>query len=668
MFPDVSTNKSSGTSLSLNCDQYIVPDSLKDLNIDLEKSYSLEEHPNCSTNNNELLQSNSIFPVPTTSNEKYISSGNENSFRNKITTWAVAEQITHKSLNKLLQILKTHSCHSDLPSDSRTLLNTPRTTVIKEVYPGYYWHNSLESGILEFLKYKDHLINGTIELVINIDGLPISKSSGSQLWPILGSVFGFKDVFIVGIYHGNSKKPESANLFLERLVEESKHVIENGIFFNNKKISCMIKLICADAPAKSFILNVKGHTGYSSCTKCWDEGEYCERRICFSDKAGKERTDHEFFLKSDDNYHLGASALDEIPFLGLVTNVPLDYLHLICLGVVKKLIHLWFCDSLKVRLQFRKIKIISNLLKNNIHPYVPLEFQRKPRALECFKQWKGTEFRQFLLYSGPVVLKNVLSNEIYNHFMTLHVAITILSSNNLCADAPNLLYAHQLLQHFVTSFKTIYGHHHISHNVHGLLHIVQDVRNFGSLDMFSTFKFENFMQKIKKLLRKDDKPLQQIARRIYEITCFREEETTSFVYNDNISLKNPHTNGPLINSCSDFQFSTLLFKNMTFKTQMKANNVCGLTSGKIVIIENIICSKINNESYIIGKEFFKKEPLYTEPCVSSHLGIYMVSNLSMRKTWPLNNINTKYFLCEINLECYAAFPLLHIDNEERPNL
>jgi len=100
-------------------------------------------------------------------------------------------------LNKLLQILKTHCCHSDLPSDCRSLLNTPRTTVIKEVYPGYYWHNSLENGIQDFLKYKGHLIKETIELVINIDGLPISKSSSSQLWPVLGSVFGFKDIFIV---------------------------------------------------------------------------------------------------------------------------------------------------------------------------------------------------------------------------------------------------------------------------------------------------------------------------------------------------------------------------------------------------------------------------------------------------------------------------------------
>jgi len=214
----------------------MVPDSLQDLNNDLEKSYSLEERQNCSTNNNELLQSNSIFSVPTISNQKDIlSEKNEISFRNKITTWAVTEQITHKSLNRLLHILKTHSCHSDLPSNSRSLLNTPRTTIIKEVYPDYYGHNSLENGIQEFLKYKDHLISGTIELVINIDGLPISKSSGSQLWSILGSVFGFKDIFIIGIYHGHSKKPDCANLFLGRLVEESKHVIENGIFLSNKK-------------------------------------------------------------------------------------------------------------------------------------------------------------------------------------------------------------------------------------------------------------------------------------------------------------------------------------------------------------------------------------------------------------------------------------------------
>lgn len=233
------------------------------------------------------------------------------------------------------------------------------------------------------------------------------------------------------------------------------------------------------------------------------------------------------------------------------------YLHLICLGVVKKLISLWLKgkDNFMVRLQFRKVEIISESIKNNVYPHTPFEFQRKPRALECYKQWKGTEFRQFILYSGPIVLKNVLSDEVYNNFMTLHVALTILSSNRFCTEESYLFYAHQLLQHFVTTFKTIYGHHHLSHNIHGLLHLVKDVRNFGSLDSFSSFKFENFLQKIKKLLRKDDLPLQQIARRIHEITmCCYDDEMNSVVIKDCISLKQPHSNGPIFNN-TDFQFS-----------------------------------------------------------------------------------------------------------------
>lgn len=53
-----------------------------------------------------------------------------------------------------------------------------------------------------------------------------------------------------------------------------------------------------------------------------------------------------------------------------------------------------------------------------------------------------------------------------------------------------------LLLHFVRTFKDIYGPHNVSHNVHALIHLVDNVRHFGTLDCFSTFKFENYMQKI----------------------------------------------------------------------------------------------------------------------------------------------------------------------------
>lgn len=69
-----------------------------------------------------------------------------------------------------------------------------------------------------------------LPLTINIDGLPLSKSSKSQFWPILMSIdlLEISEPFIVGIYHG-LKKPESVMDFLNLFVEEYLFLRENGI-------------------------------------------------------------------------------------------------------------------------------------------------------------------------------------------------------------------------------------------------------------------------------------------------------------------------------------------------------------------------------------------------------------------------------------------------------
>lgn len=84
------------------------------------------------------------------------------------------------------------------------------------------------------------------------------------------------------------------------------------------------------------ILNAKYYSDYSSCTKCNIVGDYLERRVCFSDYIGQKRSDNSFADHVDEEYHQGTSPLENIPKLGLVTQVPLDYQHLFCLGVVKK--------------------------------------------------------------------------------------------------------------------------------------------------------------------------------------------------------------------------------------------------------------------------------------------------------------------------------------------
>ena len=61
---------------------------------------------------------------------------------------------------------------------------------------------------------------------------------------------------------------------------------------------------------------------------------------------------------------------------------------------------------------------------------LPSEFNRQPRSLEDLNYWKATELRSFLLYTGMVVLKDVIKKEVYNHFVCLNIAIILLC----CSD------------------------------------------------------------------------------------------------------------------------------------------------------------------------------------------------------------------------------------------
>jgi hypothetical protein len=85
---------------------------------------------------------------------------------------------------------------------------------------------------------------------------------------------------------------------------------------------------------------------------------------------------------------------------------------------MRKLLNVWISGPLQVRLGSQKIKQISAVLES-WKPFIPVEFNRKCRSLSEISRWKATEFRLFLLYLGPIVLKNVVDLAVYEHFFII---------------------------------------------------------------------------------------------------------------------------------------------------------------------------------------------------------------------------------------------------------
>jgi len=133
--------------------------------------------------------------------QTYDNNDDEKKLKNAIATWVVSYNIPHNACNALLKTLRQYTSYN-MPMDTRTLLQTPRQTNIVKVCGGEYFHFGLHN-IIKQMVLKDN--DKCFKLLINIDGLPLAKSSQASLWPILCSNTVNMTVYLVGAYFGYKK-------------------------------------------------------------------------------------------------------------------------------------------------------------------------------------------------------------------------------------------------------------------------------------------------------------------------------------------------------------------------------------------------------------------------------------------------------------------------------
>lgn len=575
----------------------------------------------------------------------------------RLAGWANDFNISHSALLSLLAILSQIG-GLGLPKDPRTLLQTTNTTKTRDMGRGSYCYLGLKQAILSIMeKHPSVSVQDILCLQLNIDGLPLFKSSSLSLWPILGVLKGVcSTIFAIAIFCGVEKPP--LDDFLNDFASEFEELCRDGISFRGRVFKLEVHSLVCDAPARAYLKCIKGHTGYSGCERCEQVGKYLKGRLTFPETSARERTGRSVANMTDEAHHHRVTPLARIS-IDMVKNVPLDYMHLCCLGVMRMMIRLWMCGPLATRFTSSTALAISRNLAA-IRKSIPRDFARRPRSLYEFRLWKATEYRLFLLYVGMIVLKGAAPRNMYKLFLLFSSAMSILLDPELSSVHAD--YAKSLLLTFVQNFAKVFGNQFIVYNVHNLVHIADDARVYGSLDTVSCFPFENYLHQLKKKVRRPQYPLPQIIKRLSEEQRVARKCCEPRYAEPTPRLRREHINGPLPDNIDvDGQFSEA---HGSFFVSISDGNNCIMVRERnktmVLMVRNII--KTNTGVYALVQRFRDYECFYTYPLKSSELGIFIVKSLSSTlERMPLSQVWTarKCILAGLTETSFVSIPLLH---------
>lgn len=105
-----------------------------------------------------------------------------------------------------------------------------------------------------------------------------------------------------------------------------------------------------------------------------------------------------------------------------IKSTGIDYMHSVCLGVVKKLLEYLFSSKYSKQ-HFSLYKYIDEIDKILLKIRTPKFIPKAPRSLKNIAIWKSNEYLSFLIYYALPLLRGYMSLDQFNHLINLSVAM-----------------------------------------------------------------------------------------------------------------------------------------------------------------------------------------------------------------------------------------------------
>ncbi len=320
---------------------------------------------------------------------------------------------------------------------------------------------------------------------MSIDGIPESKASGLSLDVLSIRFYGCDSIYSIGMLQPGKKG-----------VKDKEGILLKPFLENLPQTDLQLKLVIADAPKRAALQGLKTHAATYGCPYCY--AAKVNGKFPSSTYGGEERTDADLRRVADAiaaGEEVGEtrgirckSLLSDIPNFDLVNDVPADAMHLVCLGVVRRMMTATFKVGKRQLLPYEPAAIAP--LNDALREYKALySFSRRPRDFDP-AVYKSEEYRNIILVFWPVLLTTAPRATLKVWLLTVYVVRAFCLPDDLYNRLDTGALETNVLRKWYVWFEKTFSAEQCTYSAHVFSHL-NKVRKHGVLSKTSALRYED---------------------------------------------------------------------------------------------------------------------------------------------------------------------------------